>query len=81
MSIIRKIRESIYLDTHTDDEPILYEEELVRVVSITYDESLPSCARAKVIRLRSDDSNPQRLESIDVFYICASKLKFEYELG
>ena len=68
MNDIRKITENVYLDTHIDDEPILYEGEQVKVLDISYDYLYPSCARAKVVCLHSDD----------IHYICAGKLKFTY---
>ena len=71
MYTIRKIKENIYVDTHIDDDPILYEEEFVKVLDISYDDTYPSCARAKVIRLTGGDT----------LYICAGKLKFAYGMG
>lgn len=68
MYAIRKIKENVYLDTHIDDEPILYEEERVKVLDISYDDTYPSCVRAKVVSLHSDS----------IHYICAGKLKFAY---
>ena len=71
MYAIRKIKENIYVDTHIDDEPILYEDEFVKVLDISYDDTYPSCVRAKVLCLHSDD----------IHYICAGNLKFGYGMG
>jgi hypothetical protein len=59
-------------DVKRGDKILLSKNEKVRIVQSSYDSSLPSGSRAKVVKLKED------LKGLDqtVYYICAGYLKF-----
>lgn len=60
-------KRKIKIDIFQDNKKILSENEKVEVIAVSYDHSMASCARIKIVPL----SNRK-----EVFYICGSNLKF-----